>query len=437
MVGLKSGLSKTAREWTMRISAFRTAVLTYVVIGHPPPVVAQVDEQRAREYFKEARALCERDGGRLWGVSLCGPMVIADAATGTMATSQPAPAGDRPRVLGLVNAPIQWGGITWSAYNWQMIPKDDQGERGRLFMHELFHCIQPRLGLAPPTTGAGENSHLDSLEGRYWMRLEWRALARALGASGAARTFAIADALAFRAARHRLFPAAAVSEHVVDINEGLATYTQYVTGSDSAEDARRHAMATLSASETGTSFVRTFAYASGSGYGLLLDALSPGWHRKITGASDFGELLSAAAGVTAAPDAAAAAARYDGASLRVAEEQRDRAQQAIIAELRRRYVDGPVLIVPRAGSGSVDSTGATVIPGAGTVFRAVTNKGVWGFFDAPGGALISADGETISLPAPVVVDATTLKGDGWTATVGPGWTVQPGPRPGSFRVMRQ
>jgi hypothetical protein len=52
--------------------------------------VAQVDQQLAQEYFKEARALCERDGGRLWGVSLCGPMVIADAATGTVATSQPA-----------------------------------------------------------------------------------------------------------------------------------------------------------------------------------------------------------------------------------------------------------------------------------------------------------------------------------------------------------
>ena len=85
----------------------------------------------------------------------------------------------------------------------------------------------------------------------------------------------------------------------------------------------------------------------------------------------------------------------------------------------------------------VDLRGATVIPGAGTVFRAMANQGAWGLFDAQSGALISADGETISLPAPVVVDATTLKGDGWTATVGPGWTVQPGPRPGSFRVVRQ
>ena len=143
------------------------------------PAAAQVDQARAEQYFKEAQALCERDGGRLWGVSLCGPMVIADAATRTIATNQPAPAGDRPRPLGVVNAPIQWGGTTWVAYDWQMIPKDDRTERGGLFMHELFHRIQGGLGLTsempkmPP--GSGENAHLDSLEGRYWMRLEWRA----------------------------------------------------------------------------------------------------------------------------------------------------------------------------------------------------------------------------------------------------------------------
>ena len=366
-------------------------------------------------------------------------MVIADAATGTIATSQPAPAGDRPRALGFVNAPIQWGGTTWSAYVWQMIPKDDRGSAEGCSCTSCFIASRAASGLPasaePP--GSGENAHLDSLEGRYWMRLEWRALARALGASGAARLSAIAMRWRFARRGNSAFPAPRQTEHVVDIIEGIATYTQYVIASESAQDAIQHAVARLAGAETGTSFVQTFAYASGAGYGLLLDALSPGWHRKFTGASDFGQLLSAAAGVTAAPDAAAAAARYDGASLRAAEEQRDRDQQAIIAELRRRYVDGPVLVVPRAGSGMVNNMGATVIPGAGTVYRALATKGAWGFFDAQDGALISADGETVSLPAPVVVDATTLKGDGWTATVGPGWTVQPGPRPGSFRVVRQ
>ena len=279
----------------MRISAFCMAIVA-VVIGHPPPAVAQVDQQRAQEYFKEAQALCERDGGRLWGVSLCGPMVIADAATGTIATSQPAPAGDRPRAIGFVNAPVQWGGTTWSAYIWQMIPKDDRTERGRLFMHELFHCIKPRLGLT------SEMARWLQAPARTAISIRWRA-ATGCGSSGGPWRGRLAP-LARRAhpplrMRWRFVrrgtsasPAPRRTEHVVEINEGIATYTQYVTGSESAQDAIRNAVAGLAGAETGTSFVRTFAYASGAGYGLLLDALSPGWHRKITAASDFGQLLS-------------------------------------------------------------------------------------------------------------------------------------------------
>lgn len=95
----------------MRISACGTAILAPVVIGHPAPAVAQVDQQRAQEYFMEAQALCERDGGRLWGVSLCAPMVIADRRTQTIATSQAAPEA-RPQGLGIVNAPVKWGCAT-------------------------------------------------------------------------------------------------------------------------------------------------------------------------------------------------------------------------------------------------------------------------------------------------------------------------------------
>src|ERR1700754_3807355 len=64
---------------------------------------AQVDQQRAMEYFKEAQALCERDNGRLWGVPICGPMVIFDMQTKTIATSKIEPVETRPRLLGLVN----------------------------------------------------------------------------------------------------------------------------------------------------------------------------------------------------------------------------------------------------------------------------------------------------------------------------------------------
>ena len=38
----------------MRIPACCMAILTSMVIGHALPAVAQVDQQRAQEYFKEA-----------------------------------------------------------------------------------------------------------------------------------------------------------------------------------------------------------------------------------------------------------------------------------------------------------------------------------------------------------------------------------------------
>lgn len=77
----------------MRTPTKRAAIFLYVVAGFAPPAVAQVDQQRAQEFFTEVQTLCERDGGRLWGVSLCAPMVIGDMRTQTFATSQAAPEG--------------------------------------------------------------------------------------------------------------------------------------------------------------------------------------------------------------------------------------------------------------------------------------------------------------------------------------------------------
>jgi hypothetical protein len=116
-----------------------------VAICSTLPLSGQVDPLRAEAYFKEAKALCERDGGRLWGISLCGPMVIADAATSTIATNQPAPEGARPRSLGFGNAITQWGGQTWSTFVWQVLASFDEPSRGILMMHELFHRVEQPL----------------------------------------------------------------------------------------------------------------------------------------------------------------------------------------------------------------------------------------------------------------------------------------------------
>jgi hypothetical protein len=415
-----------------------------LLTAFPPPAVAQVDQQRAREFFKEAQALCERDGGRLWGVSICAPMVIGDARTQTFATSQPPPDTPRPALIGLVNGPIQWGDTMWAAITWDTIANWPTRTRGEAFLHESFHIVQLSKGIAAPDRARlgpnirTENDHLDAVDGRYWLRLEWRALARALRESGEPRAQAVREALAFRQARHTRYPDHVVSEYALDVNEGLASYTQTVLAAPSGADAIARALELLAEAEGGESFVRTFSYTSGPAYGLLLDAASPGWPRRMRVSDEPAALLTRALGIQPVADATAAAARYGGAELRAAEEQREQRRQARIAELRRQFVDGPVLVMPGGGGGMSDSRGAVVIPDVGTVyFGTYRMTGAWGALEADQGVLVSSDGRVRRLPAPVRRDDTTIAGDGWTFTAAPGWVVREGPRRGDYEVVRQ
>jgi hypothetical protein len=416
----------------------------YWLMAFPQPAVAQVDQQRAAEFFKEAQALCERDGGRLWGVSICMPMVIGDARTQTFATSQPPPDAPRPNLIGLLNGPIQWGDTMWAALTWDTIANWPARTRGEAFLHESFHIVQRSKGIAAPDRARlgpntrSENEHLDAVDGRYWLRLEWRALARALRESGELRAQAVGEALGFRQARHRRYPDHVVSEYFLDMNEGLASYTQTVLAAPSETDAIARALELLAAAEDGESFVRTFSYTSGPAYGLLLDAASPGWPRRMGVSDEPAVLLMRALGVQPVADAAAAAARYGGAELRAAEEQREQQRQARIAELRRRFVEGPVLVMPGGGSGLSNSLGAVVIPDVGTIyFHAYRMSGPWGTLEADTGVLVSTDGRTRRLPAPVRRDDTTVSGDGWTFKAAPGWVVREGARQGDYEVVQQ
>src|SRR5262249_58354291 len=110
---------------------------------------------------------------------------------------------------GFADGPVSWGGLRWFSFPLYMLPEKDADVRQQVMLHGLFHRIQGELGLI---TDDGFNEHLDTLEGRVWMQLEWRALRRAVESSENDRAVASADARAFRRERRRLFPRAAVNE---------------------------------------------------------------------------------------------------------------------------------------------------------------------------------------------------------------------------------
>jgi hypothetical protein len=308
--------------------------------------------------------------------------------------------------------------------------------RALLMLHELFHRIQPDLGLktagGPARSG---NAHLDTLEGRVWLRLEWRALARALAQSGENRKRAVSDAAAFRLMRRSQFANAAENERVEEIREGLAQYTGIVATAATRPEAVASTIEHLAGAEGHETFLQQ-SYATGTAYGILLDDASADWRRRVRSDSDLGQMLMAALDVRPVANAVEASARYGGMELRAAEQTRAERRRAVVRELQNRFVDGPVLLVPSGGGATFNAVGATPIPGAGTVFvLPYRARGDWGTLEATKGVLINEDG-TRRLPGPVRIEGPTLTGDGWTVTVAQGWTVRSGPRSGDYQIIR-
>jgi hypothetical protein len=401
----------------------------------------------AGEVFEAARSICRRDRGRLWGRPLCGPVMLVDPRTRRIVANRQDPrgalrpegnafTGTLPLAANMANTAASWSGLTWTQMLWPL-PGDDRSRRV-LIAHELFHRLQPELGL-PVLAGGEDNRHLGTLEGRYLIQLEWRALSAALAARAARpRRQAVRDALLFRAQRYRLFPEAAGREQALEYNEGLAEYTGVRAGTVSPAEAAAAAQSDLDRIPRTESFVRSFAYASGPAYGLLLDRYLPGWRRRLASGPRLDSLLAQGARIALPPDLAAeAAARaplYGGPALRAAEIERDARHQRLLADYRRRFVDGPVLSIRLLDSFTIsfDPRSLQAFGERGTVYPTARIVDAWGVLEASGGLLLTADRRFVIVAGPVRVTGNRLEGDGWTLDLDPRWRVVPGLRAGDF-----
>ncbi len=127
---------------------------------------------------------------RLWGASVCGPMLFVDpqsravvgnhALTGHLRPQGTLFAGRLPDDMVVAKTAVQWGGRAWTMVIWWSLAAESK-PRNRLLAHEAFHRVQPDLDLAP---AGALPVHLDEEAGRVWLQLEWNALQRALLAEG-------------------------------------------------------------------------------------------------------------------------------------------------------------------------------------------------------------------------------------------------------------
>jgi hypothetical protein len=420
--------------------ATASLLLSAPIVGRaqsPAPIPIDL----AKRYFAEARALCTADGGKLWGVSLCGPMMFVDAASREIVASEADAkgvlngqdgvfVGVLPVEQNVANTAVEWSGVRWTQMLWPL--PDDERLRATLIAHELFHRIQPQLGL--PTMNGGDNAHLDEVDGRYYMQLEWRALARALEAhSKTELDQAVSDALLFRGERYRIYPKAEAEERALEMNEGLAEYTGVRVGNPTQDLRTAMALHDLAAHVGDVTFVRSFAYATGPAYGLLLDRSAPGWREKLKSGASLEAMLRSALPARSSAATTERAASYDGAALRASEVERDRKRQAVLALYRGEFIDGHKLTLRfRHMNVQFDPRNLQPLDDAGTVYPTIHISDDWGILDAKNGALMKPDWSALVVSAPTSTSAGTASGDGWTLALKPGWTIVPDSHSGDF-----
>jgi hypothetical protein len=342
-----------------------------------------------------------------------------------------------PTDQNFANTAVEWSGVLWTQMSWPL--PSEVRQRETLIAHELFHRIQNQLNL--PKAEGGANAQLDTVDGRYYLQLEWRALSSALQAStDEERRRAIADAVLFRAERYRLFPGADTQEQALELNEGLAEYTGVRVGNPTPEEQFKAALNDLSSHSDDSTFVRSFAYATGPGYGLLLDRYLPGWHDQLRAGQGFDAMLRKALKIALPVNlqlaAEGRATQYGGATLRTAETERETRRQHIVAGYRAKFIDGPVLVLTfRNMHVQFDPRNLQPLGDAGTVYPNLRISDDWGILDAKNGALMKSDWSAVIVVAPSASTGSILRGDGWKLELKPGWKVVPGKRKGDFILV--
>jgi hypothetical protein len=370
-------------------------------------LLAAIDASSATRAFQEVDAMCAADAGKLWGRPVCGPLVFADPRTREAMTRTGAAA--IPDSIGIANTAVEWNGGTWTMVMWPL-PQSVIARRV-LLAHESFHRLQKELGLPQDSP---RNAHLEEAEARYWMRLEWRALARAL-ATGS--PFAIQEALAFRARRHN------DEERLLEMNEGLAEYTGYALAIPNVRERLAPLIRKLANAEKGDSFARSFAYTSGPAWGTLIEMQDPHWTRKLKADDDLGELAFRAWSLPQYRSRVLPKPKeYGGEAIRAEEDARAAKKRELLAAMRAKYVDGAVLTIPlRQMQFTFDPNTVQPFGDLGTVYPSMEVRDVWGKIVVTGGGLISADYSRLVVPA---------GGEGYVLTLSEGWKIVAGAREG-------
>lgn len=253
-------------------------LITLVLLAGCGEVVPETyfTAEKASQYFKSIEEICNRDNGRLWGENLFGPIMFVERTSRRVIANYPDAegllkgkdgiyTGFYPKEQILIYAPVTFGGTSFAMV--PLPPEEDELRIKTRAVHVLFHLLQQRHGSKPVFFN---QPNMDDKEARLYIKLEWKALKKALSEEGNERLVSVRDALVFRGANREIYQKYAAESNHFECYEGLATFTYTNLCSESKDEFKARLIEYLDRIYSIPSYARAYGNIHGALYAALL-----------------------------------------------------------------------------------------------------------------------------------------------------------------------
>jgi hypothetical protein len=232
--------------------------------------------ERAGYYFNKVGEICRKDNGSLWGKNLSGPLMFVDRNTrkiiankqdsdGILKLKDNYYSGIFPKDRIINNTAVTFGGTVFGMA--PITEKEDEYRITTRALHSLFHRFQLQEGIPPAVYIIPE---MDEKQARIWLKLEWKALTKAINSEGEERKRYIRDALIFRGANHESYPGDAENENRFESYEGFATFTYLYLNTQWPDEYKSRLFEYLDRIYSYQSYSRSYGFIHGALYATLL-----------------------------------------------------------------------------------------------------------------------------------------------------------------------
>ncbi len=419
----------------MRKMVFVTTIIAFIGFSANKDKEIKVSENnynQAKLAFSELKEVLKKDNGRLWDYPLDGGILLINRETRTIIANESDTnnelvkykdyyIGKFPDNLNIANSSVDWNNRLWTMVAFPL--SELKAERLNILIHESFHRIQPLIGF--DSINEIQNTHLDTKQGRIYLKLELEALKQALNSDKPEEH--ITHALLFRQYRYQVFPEAKISENSLEIKEGLAEYTGAILSGRSAIDLKKHFGSAIDWFYTFPTFVRSFAYCTIPIYGFFIQHADDAWNLKInkhTNLTDFIlEFYKAKRSNISEKEILWIGKGYSMDSIIKVEQIRELQQVEQIKKYKQHFL-GDSIIKIRLENMRIGFSPSNLIPldSFGTVYPNLRITDNWGILEVDScGALVSSDWMFVTISYPNLITDTLIQGKGYKLKLNKQW----------------